>query len=133
MNKIKFILDLDVSTLYILGENTTSTPYDDSEYTVYEEMYSELKKDFLRREQERIRSNFTAFKEKLKKDTNELIKKTEIELHNSNEYEKAINKAVIKANATQQLLVEEEKKTENEMNKLNHNMLFTGKNTKIYR
>jgi len=46
INTINYIIDLDVSTLYILGENTNSTPYDESEYPVYEQMYSELKKDF---------------------------------------------------------------------------------------
>jgi len=130
INIINYIIDLDVSTLYILGENTNSTPYDESEYPVYEQMYSELEKDFFRREQERIRSNFTGFKEKLKKDTKELVEKVEIELHNCNEYEKLINKTTKKANDTQMLLVNEEKKTSEEMRKLNHNMLFTNNNDK---
>jgi len=53
IKNIKFIFDLDVSTLYIIGKETNSIPFNESEYLIYEQMYEELKKDFLRREQEK--------------------------------------------------------------------------------
>jgi len=124
IKNVRFIFDLDVSTLYILGKETNSIPFDESEYLIYEQMYEELKKDFLRREQERIRSNFVSFKEKLKEDTSLLVKDAEVGLHNCAEYEKAINKNIIKANENQIRLSIEEEKTKNEMSKLNRNMLF---------
>jgi len=125
IDKITFILDLDISSLYVLGEGkTTSTPFQEMEYPVYRKMYDDLKEDFLRREQERIRSNFASFKESLKKDTKELIEKTELDLHNCGEYEKVISKTLSAANESQTRLKEIESESKEEIRKLNHQMLF---------
>merc|ERR1711868_270798 len=55
IDKITFILDLDISSLYVLGEGkTTSTPFQEMEYPVYRKMYDDLKEDFLSREHEKV-------------------------------------------------------------------------------